>query len=287
MGLSSLRIDQFSTVVFAGGGNRCWWQAGLISRLIEQGIVLPTHLIGTSAGAAIAAAYLVNSMSEAINSSIKFYQQNKTLFQWEKLLRLQVEFAHREIYPLWIKSFMTLPAFEVAKVSKHRLTVAVTHPNRVIGTPISIVLATAAYLIDKKVLHSIHPKIPKYIGLSQGFYSLNECTSVEDAQLLLCAAAAVPPVMPPSKIEGLCAFDGGYTDNAPIVTQSESEKVKTLVLLTRHYPKYPTIFQHARRTYLQPSRPVPVSTWDCTAKATISDAFSLGYEDAQRLLKVQ
>ena len=77
---------------------------------------------------------------------------------------------------------------------------AVTHPNRVIGTPISIVLATAAYLIDKKVLHSIHPKIPKYIGLSQGFYSLNECTSVEDAQLLLCAAAAVPPVMPPLKL---------------------------------------------------------------------------------------
>ena len=69
---------------------------------------------------------------------------------------------------------MTLPAFEVAKVSKHRLTVAVTHPNRVIGTPISIVLATAAYLIDKKVLHSIHPKIPKYFDFRQGFYSLNE-----------------------------------------------------------------------------------------------------------------
>ena len=86
--------------------------------------------------------------------------------------------------------------------------------------------------------------------------------------------------MPPVKIKGICTFDGGYTDNAPIVPQTEVEKAATMVLLTRHYPRYPRIFQYDGRTYLQPSRPVPVSTWDCTAKATVTDAFTLGYEDA-------
>jgi hypothetical protein len=68
--------------------------------------------------------------------------------------------------------------------------------------------------------------------------------------------------------------------------QSALEKTATLVLLTRHYPKRPSIFQYGGRTYLQPSRPVPVSTWDCTAKATVIDAFTLGYKDAAKLIKI-
>ena len=278
-----MRLDRFSTIVFAGGGNRCWWQAGLISRLTEQGITLPTQLIGTSAGAAIAAAYMLNVVPEALNSCVALYRQNETLFQWQKLRRLKIEFGHRQIYPSWIQSFITRPAFEAAKVSNHRLTAAVTHPIRLLGPSISIALATAAYLIDKKLGHNIHPMLPKYFGLRQGFYSLHECSTLEDARALLCAAAAAPPVMPPVKINGLCTFDGGYTDNAPIVRQSPFEKAATLVLLTRHYTRYPTIFQHGGRTYLQPSRPVPVSTWDCTARATVMDAFSLGYEDARQV----
>lgn len=275
-----MRLDQFRTVVFAGGGNRCWWQAGLISRLTEQGIALPTQLVGTSAGAAIAAAYIVNGIHEALNACLTLYRQNETIFRWDKLRRLQIEFAHKSVYPAWIRSFITRRSFEAAKASEYQLTVAVTHPIRLLGSSISIALATAAYLIDKKVWHSIHPQVPKYLRLRQGFYSLSECLTAEDGQTLLCAAAAAPPVMPPVKIGGLDAFDGGYTDNAPIVPQSESEKAATLVLLTRHYAHYPTMFQHGGRTYLQPSRPIPVSTWDCTAKTTVTDAFTLGYEDA-------
>jgi predicted acylesterase/phospholipase RssA len=275
-------LDQFSTVVFAGGGNRCWWQAGLISRLSEAGIDLPSNLIGTSAGAAIASAYVVNGVRDALNSCVALYGQNDTLFRWEKLKRFQVEFAHRQIYPSWIESFITPQSFEAAKASKYRLTAAVTHPSRIPGSSISISVATAAYLVDKNIWHSIHPKMPKYFGLRQGFYPLHECPTVQDGRDLLCAAAAAPPVMPPVHIKGLCAFDGGYTDNAPIVAQSESEKATTLVLLTRHYPRYPTMFRHEGRTYRQPSRPVPVSTWDCTARATVIDAFTLGYEDASR-----
>lgn len=283
MNSPSVRLDQFDTVVFAGGGNRCWWQAGLISRLTEQGIALPSQLIGTSAGAAIAAAYLVNGIPQALESCVALYRQNDTLFHWKKLRRLEVVFAHRQIYPSWIQSFITGPAFEAVRGSSYRLTAAVTHPIRLLGCSISISLATAAYLIDKKLWHSIHPQIPKYFGLRQGFYLLHECTTLEGGHALLCAAAAAPPVMPPVKIRGLCAFDGGYTDNAPIVPQSESEKAATLVLLTRHYPYHPTMFRHGGRTYVQPSRPVPVSTWDCTAKATVMDAFTLGYDDAARL----
>lgn len=71
-------------------------------------------------------------------------------------------------------------------------------------------------------------------AVGQGFYPLHECATLEDAQDLLCAAAAAPPVMPPVKIKGICTFDGGYTDNAPIVPQTEVEKAATMVL-HHHY----------------------------------------------------
>jgi len=284
--VSSINLDRFNTLVFAGGGNRCWWQAGLLTRWTEQGLELPKQLIGTSAGAAIAAAYVAKTIPNALNACVSLYRSNPSIVRWKKLRRLRLEFAHQKIYPAWIQSFITQSSFETTQASDHRLLVAVTHPIPVLGPAISISLGTAAYLIDKKLWHSIHPAIPKYVGLRQGFYGLHACATLVESHALLCAAAAAPPLMSAIKIQGRSTFDGGYTDNAPIVVQSALEKTATLVLLTRHYPKRPSIFQFGGRTYLQPSRPVPVSTWDCTAKATVIDAFTLGYKDAAKLIKI-
>jgi hypothetical protein len=89
------------------------------------------------------------------------------------------------------------------------------------------------------------------------------------------------------KLNGEWAFDGGYMDNAPVPSQPREERARTLVLLTRHYPGRAECFQHNGRTYWQPSRPVPVSTWDCTAQSTVREAFDLGYDDARRRLASQ
>ena len=81
------------------------------------------------------------------------------------------------------------------------------------------------------------------------------------------------------------AIDGGYTDNAPIPVQSESERSNTLVMLTRHYPKLPPMFRWQERAYWQPSQRVPVSTWDCTPKTTVREAYDLGTQDSVRALR--
>jgi len=113
---------------------------------------------------------------------------------------------------------------------------------------------------------------------------LNDCANLEDAQSLLIAAASAPPIMSAQIVGGSHAFDGGYTDNAPIPRQSAEERSKTLVLLSRHYPKLPAFFHWAGRTYWQPSQRVPVSTWDCTPKTTVRDAHELGLRDAKHML---
>jgi predicted patatin/cPLA2 family phospholipase len=45
---------QFDQIVLAGGGNRCWWQAGFWNALNEAIPQHPTKIVAVSAGAATA-----------------------------------------------------------------------------------------------------------------------------------------------------------------------------------------------------------------------------------------
>ncbi|MEJ8821637.1 patatin-like phospholipase family protein [Variovorax humicola] len=70
--------------------------------------------------------------------------------------------------------------------------------------------------MDKKISHSIHPRLPRFLGLRQQFYDLQHCSSFQAAQERLNASAAAPPVTHPVMLDGRWAFDGGYMDNAPV-----------------------------------------------------------------------
>jgi predicted patatin/cPLA2 family phospholipase len=273
-------FTRVKTLVFAGGGNRCWWQAGAVHELLDYGMRLPYQLVGTSAGAAVAAACLTDTAHTALEVCLRLYANTARIFDWRELARLKLKFAHQHVYPTWVAAFIHAGTFDAMQNSSSRLTVGLTRPARYLGMGGTIAAGTLAYLVDKYLWNSIHPRLPGMLGLRQEFVVLNDRETVEDAQHLLVAAASAPPIMGSRIIGGAPAIDGGYTDNAPIPPQSADEKSATLVLLTRHYPKLPTLFHWAGRTYWQPSRRVPVSTWDCTSKATVREAYALGESDA-------
>jgi predicted acylesterase/phospholipase RssA len=274
-----------STMALAGGGNRCWWQAGAISRLLEAGWALPQHWVGTSAGAAIAAACLTTGPDVALAACRRLYGNTTRIFAWQGLRRGRLEFAHQTVYPAWLDAFVNDKTFERLLGCGASLQVAVTRPSRALGLGISVALGTLAYVIDKKVSHSIHPRLPGLLGLRLEFIDITRCGNAHEAHRVLLAAAAPPPIMAAVRLVGGYAFDGGYTDNAPIPAQDHVQRCGTLVMLTRHYPRRPGLFRFRDRLYWQPSRPIPVSTWDCTARATVDDAFQLGREDAAAMLR--
>lgn len=94
-------------------------------------------------------------------------------------------------------------------------------------------MGTVAYLVDKYLWHSIHPRLPRLLGLRQLFVDVSTSQFVEDVHKVLCAAAAAPPFMPSIKVAGVRTVDGGYVDNAPLPAQDEQQRHRTLVLLTR------------------------------------------------------
>jgi len=277
--------SQLDVLAFAGGGNRCWWQAGVTAYALDAGLRLPSMLVGTSAGAAMAASCMTVGPKAALDSCERLFAENDRMFHWRSMARMRLHFAHQQTYPAWIASIVDASTFPMVALAPQKLQVAVSRPAALLGRHGSIAAATLAYIVDKKLAHSIHPRLPRFLGLKQQFFGLHQCDSHESARALLNASAAAPPLTHPVILEGQWAFDGGYMDNAPLPSQSARERERTLVLLTRHYPRRPDVFTHDNRTYWQPSRRIPVSTWDCTARSTVRQAFDLGYEDGRRQLE--
>jgi len=80
-------FNEVETLVFAGGGNRCWWQAGVLRHLIDRGMRLPMQLVGTSAGAAVA------DPDIALDACLRLHAQTPRIFQGLALPALKLKFA--------------------------------------------------------------------------------------------------------------------------------------------------------------------------------------------------
>ena len=284
--VTRLNLSGIETLILAGGGNRCWWQAVAIAHWLNEGWRLPQKLIGTSAGAGIAAACLsADGLRRAYESCESLFGSNLRMFEWRGLAPYRWHFAHQRIYPAWLASFVNEETFNIVRNAPQQLRVALTRPARALGLGGSVVAGTLAYLVDKYLWNRLHPRLPGMLGLRQEFVDLHQCQTLDQAQTLLAAAAAAPPFLRAQHVAGSVAIDGGYLDSVPIPEQNDDDRSRTLVLLTRHYPKLPVLFRHRGRSYLQPSRRVPVSTWDCTQRTDIASAFTLGGDDAEHAFR--
>lgn len=276
--------ELYETLAFAGGGNRCSWQAGAMTELLDRGWELPRCLVGTSAGAAIAMACVTIGPAAALE-------------RWGQLLRCTERptrgmvasehgplSQHENLYRRWLHSLVSLRTLDMLRHGPRHIVVAVSRPAHRLGLRASVIAGTFAYLIDQLVSPEIHPRLPSMLGLRQEFIDLRSCETVAGACSLLRAAAAAVPYIRPVQLGGRWALDGGYVDNAPIPSQSVAERHSTLVMLTRHDKSSPSIFICGGRTYWQPSRPVPVQTWECSTSTDIIAAFELGRSDARALL---
>ncbi|SAK40334.1 patatin-like phospholipase [Caballeronia catudaia] len=77
----------FDQVVFAGGGNRCWWQAGFWDVIQPELNLRPRVVAGISAGAATACMLYTNESRWVMRYYAEALRENRKNAYWGNLLR--------------------------------------------------------------------------------------------------------------------------------------------------------------------------------------------------------
>lgn len=146
----------------------------------------------------------------------------------------------------------------------------------------STLLALGLYSTEKFWLKNFHSRLPHWLGLRAEYLELTAAKDLDTAQGYLLASAAAVPITPVRRVHGRPALDGGFYDSVPLPKDRKSDE-HTLVLLTRHNPANPHIFELDKRIYVQPSAPVAATNFDCTDGVAIRDTYRQGQQDARVL----
>jgi predicted acylesterase/phospholipase RssA len=279
----------FEQVVFAGGGHRCWWQAGFWEVAKTELELTPRLIAGVSAGAATAClVYTGNTLQaleyyDALLGSLTNRPDPRN-FYWGRLFsRGQRALPHDDIYRTALSNFFDAEGFKSLMWSAPEIRVVYSTLPSWLGPRSATLVGMLAYNAEKRLYRPLHPTWGRKLGFKPMVERIQDCKGSEDLISLLIASACTPPMTRIEYRDGQATLDGGMVDNVP-VHAVEPDK-STMVLLSRQYPKHAPMFSRDGHIYVQPSQKIPVSSWDYTDPQLYRDTYNLGRKDAYAFLK--
>ena len=275
----------FDQVVFAGGGNRCWWQAGFWDVVQPELGLAPRVITAISAGAATACMLYTRDSEWVMRYYEDALRHNKKNVYWANLWRRGAAvFPHYAIYRQALLDIYGEPFAKLARAPEIR--VGVSRVPRWLGARASVAAGLVAYNIDKHVRKVLHPTLGRKLGFRPEFVRVQDCFVVDELADLILQSSCTPPFTPVLRRNGRPVLDGGMVDNVPVDALDDTPG-QVLVMVTRRYPR-PQMFVVAhgaqQRLYVQPSRKVPISSWDYTQPALMRPAYDLGRADGEAFL---
>jgi len=267
----------FDAVVFAGGGNRCYWQGGFYEAAAERLGLKPSLAVGVSAGA-FACVYSLLGIGREVRKRVLGacgpQLKNFDFAAWRAGEPLcPVGPMYRDL----LAAVIDAPSLGRIKQITD-LQIAVTRLPRDLPPMLGAALGVAAYQLEKHLLHPVHPRLGRKLGFRAEFVRVRAMSDAVELVDALMASAGVPPFMPIGNVAGRPAFDGGLVDNVPVepLAPIESAGGRSVVLLTRVYDRLPQV---KGRTYVQPSRKISVKQFDVRNPDGIRAAYELGLAD--------
>jgi predicted acylesterase/phospholipase RssA len=269
-------------VTFAGGGNRSFYQQGLLD---VWGDKLWPHVgavAGVSAGSAIATLILSGRSRQAREHWDGLRRGIQKNLDITRVLRGQPLAPHGRIYHSTMQHAFEDGGLEVIQALPFPVYILCAVPPAGMPIGLSTWLGLAGYALEKKIdPRKLHPTAGHRLGFRPLFVDARTCVTPGELADLVLASSATPPFTPVGSFAKQKLLDGGLVDNAPAEHLENHHRVtRNLVLLTRPYPEGVTGV-HGSRLYLAPTAPVPVSRWDYTERAPIDETRELGRADAR------
>lgn len=266
----------FANVVFAGGGNRCFWQAGFWSVVAEALHLKPSRVAAVSGGAAVACALFSGRFNEGFERFKKAISNNDLNIHLRNVLDQRSIFPHGRMYRDAILSCVDQEAIS----RLHRgpdIRLLLSQPPEWASPRLALLLGMIATGVDSCRRECVHSSIGRRIGFKPAFISVRDCGTPGALADLILASSCAPPLIRQARRNGVAVLDGGLVSSVPTDGISETNG-ETLVLLTRRFERLPSV---AGRTYVQPSQPIPVAAWDYTNPRALQSTFDSGRRDGE------
>ena len=270
-------------LTLAGGGNRAFYQVGLL----ESWWSVLADRIGTvstcSAGACTAILILTGRRELAYQFWLGRRAHVRKNLEWWRLARGQRPAPHYPIYRDTLLCALADGGFERLRAAPFRIDVLVAAPPNGLPIPLAVPIGLGAYSLERWLNPGrLHPGVGRRLGFEPVAVDARTCPTAEAVTELVLASSATPPFTPVGTVGGRPVLDGGLVDNAPaFVAEAERRWRRHLVVLTRPYPAS-SVGHRGNRWYLCPSEPVPADRWDYTRPERIAATIALGVRDGER-----
>lgn len=269
-------------ITFAGGGNRAFYQLGLMNVWRERLLPRVGCVAACSAGACVAALLLSGRSAEVGDYWKRRTRGLKRNFEWRRLLSGRRPTPHEPLY-----RDLLLYAFDSGGLERIRaqafpvLVLTAGLPGR-LPTLAATLLALCAYKLEDFVRKGrIHPTYGRRVGFAALAFDARECGTAAELADLVIASSATPPFTSVGRFAGRRTLDGGVVDNVPAFLADDVPGVRrNLVMLTRPYPPGLT-GRRGSRLYLAPREPLPVGRWDFTRPDLLEATVAAGERDAR------
>lgn len=272
----------FESVVFAGGGSRCFWQLGFWQTAASALNLRPQVLASASAGAAFACFAVASDAEDVLHNFKIATGLNEKNFYISNIFSRKSMFPHYRMYREAILYALDDTAMKKLK-SGPDIRVLVTRPPFWMGARLAALIGVSAYNIEKHLFYPLHPVFSTKLGFKGEVRSVSECGTREELTDLILASSCAPPLLPVMKLGNRVALDGGMIDNVPVRILDDCTG-KKLVLLTRRY-KDSILPAENGVVYVQPSEDIKITKWEYTDPEGLQYVFDLGRRDGESFAK--
>ncbi len=265
----------YEGVVFAGGGCRCFWQAGFWSVAAPALGLRPRAISAVSAGSAFACAAVGGVIEPVLADFVRRTRSNRRNFYWGHLLGSRPAFPHGQIYRETILANIDTSVLERVHTGPD-IRILLARPPRGVPTTLALLAGFVAYRLDRALRKGVHARWARRLGFGLEVVEASTCESPDTLADLILQSSCMPPITPLYTRNRAAVVDGGMIDGVPVELLEDCESV--LVLLSRRYAALPSI---PGRVYIQPSAPVPISMWDYASPERVQETFDLGRRDGE------
>ncbi|MCR9166105.1 MAG: patatin-like phospholipase family protein [Nannocystaceae bacterium] len=264
-------------VVFAGGGCRCFWQAGLWE---EAGHALrPDAVASVSAGAAFACAALGGRTRAVLDAFKRRTAANPSNLHLRNVRGGGPLFPHYAMYRGTILETTTEQMLAALREGP-QIHVMLAHAPLGWHPAVAAAVGLVAYRVERKVARRIRARWPLRLGYEPTMVRADTCANADELADLILQSSCVPPLMPLMRRGTRGVLDGALVDGVPV--EQVAHLGPTLVLLSRHDDVIPT---PPGVVAVRPSAPLPIKLWDYASPQRVQATFDQGRRDGELLAR--